>query len=169
MAVSMGLRLVIVASLLLVLMKSSVGSKEEDGVIHVGGKVICQDCTKGYNDWVNGNRPIKGCKVSVTCMDERKRVMYYNSDITDDEGLFDMSIAKFINGKEIKEKLCSVRIVSSPDSTCNLLTDFASGKSGVKLRRPTLVYRDMVKYLVGPFYFTNRMCDQPDTTTNYSD
>ncbi|KAF2307475.1 hypothetical protein GH714_028979 [Hevea brasiliensis] len=138
------------------------------GVIHVGGKVMCQDCYKGYNEWVNGDRPIKGCKVSLTCMDERRRVMYYNSDVTDKLGQFDMTVNKYINGKVLKEKLCSVRLVSSPDPTCNILTDFAGGKSGVKLRQPTLIYRDMVKYVLGPFYFTSPMCDQPDTSeSNY--
>ena len=107
-----------------------------------------------------------GCKVSLTCLDERKRVMYYGSDTTDDEGEFDMSVSKYINGKELKEKLCSVRLVSSPDQTCNILTDFAGGKSGVKLRRPTHVYRDVVKYMLGPFFFTTPMCDQPHTTAD---
>lgn len=32
---------------------------EEANVIHVGGKVLCQDCTEGWNDWVNGSNPIK--------------------------------------------------------------------------------------------------------------
>ena len=33
---------------------------DEPGVIHVGGKVLCQDCTQGWNEWVNGGKPIKG-------------------------------------------------------------------------------------------------------------
>lgn len=28
--------------------------------IHVGGKVLCQDCTQGWNEWVHGAKPIKG-------------------------------------------------------------------------------------------------------------
>ncbi|EEF42850.1 conserved hypothetical protein [Ricinus communis] len=154
----------VAAALLLVVCTNLAVAWEGTGVIHVGGKVMCQDCTKGYHDWVNGDRPIKGCKVSLTCMDERRRVMYYESDITDEEGQFDMTVSKYINGKELKEKLCSVRLVSSPDQTCNILTDFAGGKSGVKLRRPTLIYRDMVKYMLQPFYFTTPMCEEPDTS-----
>ena len=38
---------------------------EEANVIHVGGKVLCQDCTKGWNDWVNGSNPIKGTASSL--------------------------------------------------------------------------------------------------------
>ncbi|XP_050228165.1 pistil-specific extensin-like protein [Mercurialis annua] len=155
----------IAATLLVVLCSNfNVGLGSYGGaVIHVGGKVMCQDCTKGYNEWINGDRPIKGCKVSLTCMDERKRVMYYSSDFTDEEGQFEMRVNKLVNGKELKEKLCSVRLVFSPDQTCNILTDYAGGKSGVLLKRPTLIYRDMVKFLLDPFYFTSPMCDQPDT------
>ncbi|CBI30197.3 unnamed protein product, partial [Vitis vinifera] len=61
---------------------------EEANVIHVGGKVLCQDCTKGWNEWVNGSNPIKGSRVSVTCMDDRRRVMYYGSDETDEAGKY---------------------------------------------------------------------------------
>ena len=32
----------------------------EPKVIHVGGKVLCQDCTQGWNEWVHGCKPIKG-------------------------------------------------------------------------------------------------------------
>lgn len=29
-------------------------------MIQVGGKVLCQDCTKGWNEWVHGAKPLKG-------------------------------------------------------------------------------------------------------------
>lgn len=29
-------------------------------VINLGGKVMCQDCTKSYQEWVQGSQPIKG-------------------------------------------------------------------------------------------------------------
>lgn len=28
--------------------------------IYVSGKVLCQDCTDGWNEWVRGAKPIKG-------------------------------------------------------------------------------------------------------------
>lgn len=34
--------------------------KEGKEVIHVGGKVLCQDCTEGWNQWVSGAKPLKG-------------------------------------------------------------------------------------------------------------
>jgi hypothetical protein len=50
----------IAASLLMGCTNSAMAWKETYGVINVAGKVMCQDCTKGYNDWINGDRPIKG-------------------------------------------------------------------------------------------------------------
>ncbi|CAL5350862.1 unnamed protein product [Camellia sinensis] len=79
--------------------------KEEGGmggVIRVGGKVLCQDCSQGWNEWVHGAKLIK-------------------------------------------------------DPVCNIATDFAGGRSGVKLRRATVVYRDFVKHVLSPFYYTTPM------------
>lgn len=111
---------------------------------------------------------VAGCKVSITCMDERSRVVYYGSDMTDELGQFDIIVNKYINGKKLKTKLCWVRLVSSPHPTCNILTDFAGGRSGVKLSLPTLVYRDRTEYTLGPFYFTSPLCDEPDTDDSSS-
>lgn len=34
---------------------------DNDGdVIHVAGKVLCQDCSLNYDQWINGSEPIKG-------------------------------------------------------------------------------------------------------------
>ncbi|KAJ6746760.1 POLLEN OLE E 1 ALLERGEN AND EXTENSIN FAMILY PROTEIN [Salix koriyanagi] len=179
--------LIAAASLLMGCTNPAMAREETYGVINVAGKVMCQDCTKGYSDWINGDRPIKRytspslfpprrlcdvltrCKVSLTCTDDRGRVMLYDSDVTDERGEFDMTVSRFINGKQLKEKKCSVRLVSSPDPSCDILTDFAGGKSGVKLRRPTSVYRDTVKYVLTPFYFTSPMCDEPDTSDQDDD
>lgn len=32
----------------------------ESEFFHVAGKVLCQDCGEGWNEWVNGANPIKG-------------------------------------------------------------------------------------------------------------
>ncbi|CAN1134883.1 hypothetical protein LINPERHAP2_LOCUS8534 [Linum perenne] len=131
-------------------------------LIRISGKVLCQDCQKSYSDWVNGERPIKGSKVSLTCMDDRKRVMYYDSDLTDERGQYEMVVSKYINGKRLNNKLCWVRLVSSPDSNCNVVTDFAGGKSGVKLGQPAFVYRGLTKYELGSFFFTHPRCERPE-------
>ncbi|CAI9097885.1 OLC1v1034401C1 [Oldenlandia corymbosa var. corymbosa] len=138
--------------------------KEDQEVFHACGKVLCQDCTEGWNEWVNGAKPIKGCKVSVTCLDDRSRVIYYGSDLTDEAGEFDMIVDKYINGKLVNAERCFLRLVSSPHPVCNIATDFAGGKSGVALGRPAIVFRNLVKYVLGPFYYTTPMCDEPDTT-----
>ncbi|XP_019157183.1 PREDICTED: non-classical arabinogalactan protein 31 [Ipomoea nil] len=136
--------------------------------IHVSGKVLCQDCTQGWNEWVSGAKPIKGSVVSVTCLDERRRVMYYGSDLTDELGGFDLLLNKTsCYGKPLNPHNCFLRLVSSPDPVCNIPTDFAGGNSGIKLRRPTVVYRGLTKYEMGPFYYTTPMCDQPDTNNNH--
>ena len=50
----------IAAALLMGCTNPAMAREETYGVINVAGKVMCQDCTKGYNDWINGDRPIKG-------------------------------------------------------------------------------------------------------------
>ncbi|KAK9079371.1 hypothetical protein SSX86_001042 [Deinandra increscens subsp. villosa] len=139
------------------------------GVILVGGKVLCQDCTEGWNEWVHGNKPIEGCTVSVTCKDERKRIVYYGSDKTDKAGDFEITINKYVYGKKINPEACFTRLVSSPDPVCNIPTDFAGGKTGVKLGRPTIVYRDTIKHILEPLYYTTPMCDEPNASDNDND
>ncbi|KAL2345146.1 hypothetical protein Fmac_006431 [Flemingia macrophylla] len=147
----------------------AVSALGEPGVIHVGGKVLCQDCTQGWNKWVNGGKPMKGVRVSLTCMDKRSRVVHYTSDTTDELGQYDLAVNKYVNGKELQTKRCSVRLVSSQDTVCNILTDFGGGKSGVKLNSPTSVYRSLIKYVLNPFYYTTPMCDKPDTDVDVSE
>ncbi|KAL0338536.1 UNVERIFIED_CONTAM: hypothetical protein Sangu_1375700 [Sesamum angustifolium] len=137
--------LIVAASLLLV--GSAMGDgKVDNQVFHVAGKVLCQDCNQGWNEWVNGAKP---SKVSVTCLDERSRVVHYTSDLTDDAGDFEIACNKYVNGKELNPKNCFLRLVSSPDPICNIATNFAGGKSGVKLHRPTMVYREHTQVHAG--------------------
>lgn len=100
----------------------------------------------------------------MTCLDDRNRVVHYASDLTDEAGNFDVTCQKFVNGKKLRPESCYLRLVSSPDPVCNVATNFAGGVTGVKLHRPSVVYRDLVKYALGPFYYTTPMCEEPDTT-----
>ncbi|CAH2054282.1 unnamed protein product [Thlaspi arvense] len=137
-------------------------------VIHVAGKVMCQDCTLNYQNWINGSEPIKDAVVSITCMDERERVRYYGSDKTDERGQFDLIVNKVLyGGKSLKAHLCIVRLVSSPDQSCDIPTNFGHGQSGVKLVQPFMVFKDLVKFVVGPFYYTTPMCETPKVENNY--
>ncbi|RXH76958.1 hypothetical protein DVH24_019846 [Malus domestica] len=104
------------------------------------------------------NSIVAGGKVCLTCMDERS--MVYTT-----------------KGKEVKANRCSVRLVSCPDATSNVPTNFGGGRSGVKLNRPSLVYRDLVSAL-SVHYITPILCARNltllvmmivamDVTTNY--
>ncbi|KAM3341264.1 pistil-specific extensin-like protein [Capsicum galapagoense] len=158
---------VVFIALLFFVFSNFIEAYEGMDVMHIVGKVLCQDCNQGWNEWVEGAKPIKGSIVSLTCLDERRRVMYYGSDLTDEAGIYDLIVNRTTcHGKTIKPQNCFVRLVSSPDSVCNIATDFAGGKSGVKLRRPAVVYRDLLKYVLSPFYYTTPMCDEPDISDN---
>ncbi|KAK9158731.1 hypothetical protein Scep_005305 [Stephania cephalantha] len=161
--------LVVLSCIMLCCINFSEAWRDKPKSIHIEGKVLCQDCTGGWNDWVKGAKPIKGSRVSATCMDERGKVIYYGSDETDEEGEFDMVVDSREVCKELRPELCSVRLVSSPNPICNVATDFGGGKSGVKLSRPSFVYRDLVKYRPDPFYYTSPMCEEPDTTEAQED
>lgn len=102
-------------------------------------------------------------------MDERSRVVHYASDVTDELGQFDFSINTIVCGnKKLNPKLCRARLVSSPDSDCYIPTDFAGGQAGVSLSWPTSIIENSAKYTLGPFYFTTRDCQKPNTDTSYS-
>ena len=109
-----------------------------------------------------------GAVVSITCMDERERVRYYGSDKTDERGQFDLIVDKVLyGGKNLKPHLCNVRLVSPADQSCGIPTDFGNGQTGEKLVQPFMVFKDLVKFVVGPFYYTTPMCDTPKYENNY--
>ncbi|KAL5563768.1 hypothetical protein UlMin_033515 [Ulmus minor] len=140
----------------------ALGREESAGeVIHVTGKVLCQDCSKDWNEWVHGNKPTEGGIVSITCMDERSIVVHYASGTNDKIGQFELKVKlNKCAGKKLNPKFCWVRLVSSPHPTCNLFTNFG------------IVYRDSITYKLGPFYYTSPMCDKLDTSddqSNYHD
>ena len=113
-----------------------------------------------------------GSRVSITCLDDNKRIAHYGSDETDKDGQFNMAVNKTSHSnKKLNPKDCIVRLVSCPDTTCNIPTDFEHGKTGVKLRQPSVVYRGTTQFVVGPFYYTTPACnddqdlDADDTST----
>ncbi|EXB93972.1 hypothetical protein L484_015519 [Morus notabilis] len=166
-----GVAFILAISLLMSYTIMALGYWEESkpSEIRVAGKVMCQDCTQGWNKWVQGAKPIKGSVVSLTCMDNvRSKVVHYARDTTDELGQFDFSVNLDVCRKKIDPKRCRARLVSSPDPSCNILTDFAGGLTGVKLSSPSSVYRNTIKYDLGSFYFTSPMCKKPDYTSNNS-
>ncbi|XP_021864897.1 uncharacterized protein [Spinacia oleracea] len=147
-------------------LKLTEATMDEAEVFHVSGFVKCQDCSQGWNEWVQGDKPIKGARVSITCLDDCDGLAHYGSDATDDDGEFSLIVKKIVHGKKLNLKDCLVRLVSSPDSSCNILTDFGKGKTGVNLRQPSVIYRGVTKYVVGPFYYTTPTCDCDDEPDN---
>lgn len=53
------MNIVFIASLILVFSNFIEASDGMD-VMHISGKVLCQDCTQGWNEWVDGAKAIKG-------------------------------------------------------------------------------------------------------------
>lgn len=100
--------------------------------------------------------------MAVICMDNNDRVVYHTMNITNEEGMFKLIVDRHINGKKLMVNGCVVKLVSSTHSDCNVLTDFSGGKTGVKLRSPSLVYQDITEYTIPPFSFTSPMCDDKD-------
>ncbi|XP_021745128.1 pistil-specific extensin-like protein [Chenopodium quinoa] len=148
-------------------LKAIEATNDETEKFHVSGLVKCQDCSGDWNAWVEGGKPIKGARVSITCLDEGKGLAFYNSDATDDDGEFNMVVDKVKHRKNLNPKDCIVRLVSCPDKSCNIPTDFGQGNTGVKLRQPSVMFRGMTKYVVGPFFYTTPTCDvNPDDDTN---
>ncbi|XP_062119182.1 non-classical arabinogalactan protein 30 [Humulus lupulus] len=130
--------------------------------VRVAGKVLCQDCTRPWSEWVKGTKPIKGGIVSITCMDQRRRVVHYASDVTDELGGFELNISSEVCAyKRLNPKLCRARLVSSPDYDCNILANFGGGHTGVALSWPTSIFHNSIGYTLHPFYFTTQTCQKP--------
>lgn len=51
---------VVFIALLFFVFSNFIEAYEGMDVMHVVGKVLCQDCTQGWNEWVEGAKPIKG-------------------------------------------------------------------------------------------------------------
>lgn len=126
----------------------------------VTGKVQCQDCTKNWNAYAYNAKPIPGSKVSITCRDDRSRVVYHGSDYTDGQGIFNIEVpSKATNGCDLAPSRCLVRLASSGDAACAAFTDFNRGQTGQVPSRLTHASPTKVTYAVGPYYCTLRQCD----------
>ncbi|KAG6532164.1 hypothetical protein ZIOFF_006002 [Zingiber officinale] len=134
---------------------------EEVKVMYIRGQVLCQECSSAiWKEWIHG-KPMKGAKVAVTCLDSRQQTVYHVSATTDSKGEFHLPVSVSAGGKAMRPaEDCTVGLVSSPDTTCDIMTEFGGGKGGVK---PGHVWEQLVaaEYTVGPFFFAPRLCEQP--------
>lgn len=98
--------------------------------------------------------------MSITCRDDRRRVVYHGSDATDAQGVFNIEVpSKARNGRDIAPSRCLVRLASSGDAACAVFTDFNRGETGQVPSRVTHASPNRVTYAVGPYYYTLRQCD----------
>ncbi|KAJ1693721.1 hypothetical protein LUZ63_010419 [Rhynchospora breviuscula] len=125
------------------------------------GSVLCQDCTQGWNTFAYGATPIPGAKVDITCPDKKGRPVYHYSDLTDDTGIFRVTISYNYNGFTLDPPDCIVRLVFSP-TDCNIMTNFNKGRDGVSPTTPTTYHPEQVEFGIGSFYFTIPQCGIPE-------
>lgn len=133
--------------------------------IVVEGMVYCQSCGH-FGTWsLTGAKPIPSAKVSVLCKDQKDRVSFYKVFSTDGNGYFYAQLEGFkINHYILDHPLhsCTVRLVSSPLTNCNLLSNINSGIDGSPLRyeKKRLYGKnyEAVVYAAGPLAFRPAHC-----------
>ncbi|CAM0879668.1 unnamed protein product [Alopecurus aequalis] len=133
-------------------------------VVKVEGLVYRQSCAH-RNSWnLDGATGLPGAKVTVTCRDQKNRVMAWRTAVADHNGYY---LADFGEGppaaayyKGDPAKACYVRLLASPDRECNDLTNVNHGIEGAPIRDegrspPSQEYR---LYAPGPLAFRPRRC-----------
>nr|CAB3495339.1 unnamed protein product [Digitaria exilis] len=75
------------------------------------------------------------------------------------KGVFIIEVPSKVNGRDLAPSRCIVRLASSGDAGCAVLTDFNGGKTGQTPSRLTHVSPGKSTYAVGPYYCTLPRCD----------
>ncbi|MQM20879.1 hypothetical protein Taro_053910 [Colocasia esculenta] len=130
--------------------------------VAVQGVVYCQSCERVGTWSLTGAKPLPSAKVSVSCIDNKNRVRFYESFQTDGNGYF----YALLQGLELKGspaalqplRACKVRLVSSADPKCNLLTNVNYGIAGAPLREANETSYEVVLYSAGPLAFRPAYC-----------
>ncbi|KZV13894.1 pistil-specific extensin-like protein [Dorcoceras hygrometricum] len=131
----------------------------------VEGTVFCQSCND-YGTWnLNKAKPIESAIVGVICKDHRNRVSFYKTFTTGKYGYFYAVLRGFRSSQSFLDHplhACKVRLVSSPLSSCNLLTNVNYGLYGAPLRyenkRLVRSNYEAVIYAAGPLAFRPAKC-----------
>jgi len=136
-------------------------------VVHVEGVVLCQSCEKKGSQSLDGATPLPRANVTVTCRDRKNCVMAYRQRAADDNGYFHAEFgvqrADYYLDKDPLEA-CFVRLLSSPDAKCNVVTDINGGMLGAPVRGEGKQWTDHrgfknVVYAAGPLAFTPEKCE----------
>ncbi|KAK6135785.1 hypothetical protein DH2020_030480 [Rehmannia glutinosa] len=129
----------------------------------VEGLVLCQSCEQYGTDDVDGAKPIEAATVRVICKFRRNGFVYDKTFETDKNGYFYGELKDLkISSLEQPLRSCKVKLVSSPLSTCNLLTNVHNGLNGAPLRyedkKITGTNYEAVVYAAGPLAFAPANC-----------
>ncbi|KAK1400221.1 hypothetical protein POM88_010084 [Heracleum sosnowskyi] len=149
--------LIVASSLLMAYMNMNVVGESYDGVINVGGRVRCLNCTQGQG--LKDSKPIQGSGVSLTCYG-RSQAVYYGTDKTDEAGKYQLTVSSYINGKKLNPRNCFVRLVYSADPACSIATVVNGGSTGVRLDVPTTVNANITKYRFHSFFYATPSCNR---------
>ncbi|KAL9688152.1 hypothetical protein QQ045_032567 [Rhodiola kirilowii] len=131
----------------------------------VEGMIYCQSC-KTYGSWsLKDAKPIAGATVGVICRDHKGSAKYYKAFDTDSSGYFYGQLAGFTMDHYLLDHplhSCTVKLVSSPLDTCNILTNVNNALNGAPLRFENKVVREKkyeaVIYAAGPLAFRPESC-----------
>ncbi|WVZ72398.1 hypothetical protein U9M48_020865 [Paspalum notatum var. saurae] len=142
------------------------GDEKKLVVVRVEGVVLCQSCAHRGSQSLDGAAPLPGAKVTVTCRDKKNRVLAYRRPVADSNGYFHAEFGVERAGDYFSKdpsKACFVRLLSSPDAKCNLVTNINGGLEGAPVRDEGKRWTDQrgvenAVYAAGPLAFKPAMC-----------
>jgi len=106
----------------------------------VEGMVYCQSCKDLGTESLSGAVSIPYATVSVTCTNHKNQVFYYKEYTTNYYGYFYAELEGFSMGHYLFDHpltSCKVKLVSSPQESCNIPTNINNGIIGASLLAST--------------------------------
>ncbi|XP_020583201.1 uncharacterized protein LOC110026563 [Phalaenopsis equestris] len=131
----------------------------------IEGKVYCQSC-EHIGSWsLEGAKSLASAKVGIACKDYKKRIWFYKSFEADKNGYYYAPIPEMDGTEGVRKKEisgCSIHLLDSPDSACNLLTNinFGIAGAGVGERKKAVKEKgyEVVVYAAPPLAFKPVNC-----------
>ncbi|KAI0519283.1 hypothetical protein KFK09_006725 [Dendrobium nobile] len=155
--------------LLPLLLSAHEESKNQKEFTVVEGMVYCQSCEHTGSWSLEGAKPLASAKVGIACKDHKKRVWFYKAIQTDSTGYYYAPIQGMEGTEGVKKKEisgCSIHLLASPDSTCNLLTNINLGIAGAGVGDVKKVMKEkgyeVVVYAAPPLAFRQVNCVPAD-------
>ncbi|XP_030442595.1 non-classical arabinogalactan protein 30-like [Syzygium oleosum] len=136
----------------------------------VEGMVYCQSCKYSGTWSLSEAKPLGSAKVSVVCKNYKNRVTYYKTFQTEESGYFYAELTGYEMSHPILDHplhACRIKLVSSPQEECNLLSNINYGMYGAPLHYENkTLYRkeyNAVVYAAGPLAFRPSYCPPEGT------